>query len=112
MFIGAAEIFFGRSDEAHQGKQFGEAVSRVSKTEEAVLGTSLLGTRILREHSGSGRGNDQKTYQRTKESRQSTQTLEIIRSHRQSRWLFTSKELLYNEKAWPHKRQKPRKIRQ
>jgi len=93
MFIGAAEIFSGRSDEARQGKQFGETVSRVSKAEEAVWGTTLLGTRILREHSGSRRGNDQKIYQRTKESRQSTQTLEMIRSHRQSRWLFTRGQL-------------------
>ena len=91
VFIGATEIFSSGSDETHQRKQFGEAFSRVSGAEEAVLGTALLGTGIFREHSGSGRRNDQKIYQRAKESRESTEIMGV-RSHRRSRWSFTENQ--------------------
>ena len=92
VLVGATEAFSGRGDEADQGKQFGKAVSGVSGAEEALLGTTLLGTGIFREHSGSGRRNDQEIHQRTKENRQSTQVMEIG-SHRRSRWSFTIKIL-------------------
>jgi len=88
VLVGAAEVFSGRSDEADQGKQFGEALSGISGAEEALLGTAFLGARIFREHGWGGRRNDQKIYQRAKENRESTQVVGI-RSHRRSRWWFT-----------------------
>ena len=91
VFIGAAEVFSGRGDETDQREQFGEAFSRISGAEEEVLGTAFLGARIFREHSWGGRGNNQKIHQRTKQSRQTAETLELIGSHRRSRWSFTLK---------------------
>lgn len=90
VFIGAAKVFPGRSDETDQGQQFGETVSRISRAQEALLGTAFLGTGIFREHGGSQRRNDQKIHQGSEASRESTSLLEIG-SHRRSRWWFTGK---------------------
>lgn len=90
VFVGAAEVFSCGGHETDQREQFGEAFSGDSGAQEAILGTALLVTRIFREHSWSRGRNDQEIHQRTKQSRQSAETLELIGSHRQSRWSFTS----------------------
>ena len=92
MFIGAPEIFPGRSNETDQRKKFGKNFSRISGAEETILGTAFLGTRIFREYSGSRRRDNQKIYQGSdiNHDRQSTQALGVSQSHRRSRWFFTN----------------------
>ena len=90
VFIGASEVFSGRSNETSQRKKFRENFSRISGTQEALLGAAFLGTRIFREYGWNGRRDDQKIHQRTEQGRQSAETLELIGSHRRSRWSFTS----------------------
>ena len=90
VLIGAAEIFAVRSNETNQREHSRANIQRVSGDAQEVLGPTVLGTRILREHGRDRRRSDQKIYQRAEKDGQSTQTLGLTRSHRRSRWFFTS----------------------
>ena len=75
-----AEVFSIRSDGNVEGKDSDQDVSEISgDEEEAVLGESFLGERVLCEHDRVGRGEDKKyvQYQEEEERQEESQQQEF-----------------------------------